>query len=647
MGNNFVLFGLIVIVSCVPSMEGVPFYCEASHQCPSNMYCNLSKKRCEKGVEQTDIEETIEDAPFESIMSENLDKMEHLDKEVASCLSPQNCDDNNPCTDDTCVNGKCIYTFNTHQCAPPTCVKKDGKFYYISSSFCVGGKCLASEHILCEDQNPCTEDLCDPSKGCYTVNNLNPCDDGNKCTVMDYCKDGICIGGNIVECDDKNICTVDQCDPQIGCVFTPISGSCDDDNICTEDDQCIEGKCVGQNKNCDDGNICTTDICEPMLGCVYVFNDVACDDNDQCTKGDRCQYGKCLGESIYCDDQNFCTEDTCISDLGCVFINKQDQTPCGKNAVCLGGKCESLCWKEPCPIGFQTFDGCHCKVQPTGVTLCTDGKMLVSCDQIKVGSNLYGQDGHFPSGALSFQVNINGNNTVTDLNTGLIWARFQSPSLKWDNAKDYCELNAQGLVGGQWRIPHILEAIGIIDYSKTECPMWSSFFEQGVCPNHWAQGKTPFWVIYYDGTTKPADPNGETNVRCVRSIKMFGEGMFRFLKTSDTEVYDKVTGLTWMRYPSQALSWSGALNYCLEKGGRVPNIKEIASLLVFNEKNCLWDSVFGQSCPQGEKFWSSTPTTSGKDAYVISFVTGEISESSIANARPVRCIINKVMKTEI
>ncbi len=53
------------------------------------------------------------------------------------------------------------------------------------------------------------------------------CDDGDPCTEDDQCVDGLCAGAPVV-CDDENACTTDLCDPAAGgCVFTPVtSNSC-------------------------------------------------------------------------------------------------------------------------------------------------------------------------------------------------------------------------------------------------------------------------------------------------------------------------------------------------------------------------------------------------------------------------------------
>jgi cysteine-rich repeat protein len=45
----------------------------------------------------------------------------------------------------------------------------------------------------CDDNNPCTDDLC-ISKKCQNLANAAQCNDGDKCTTSDQCKGGTCVG---------------------------------------------------------------------------------------------------------------------------------------------------------------------------------------------------------------------------------------------------------------------------------------------------------------------------------------------------------------------------------------------------------------------------------------------------------------------
>jgi hypothetical protein len=97
----------------------------------------------------------------------------------------RDCDDDNACTTDTCVDGECVNT-----------------------------------PIVCDDGNACTADTCDPATGCVYTPIV--CDDDSECTA-DTCDPATgCVYTPIV-CDDDSECTADTCDPATGCVYTPIT----------------------------------------------------------------------------------------------------------------------------------------------------------------------------------------------------------------------------------------------------------------------------------------------------------------------------------------------------------------------------------------------------------------------------------------
>ncbi|MDD2703283.1 MAG: DUF1566 domain-containing protein [Candidatus Omnitrophica bacterium] len=70
----------------------------------------------------------------------------------------------------------------------------------------------------------------------------------------------------------------------------------------------------------------------------------------------------------------------------------------------------------------------------------------------------------------------NGNGTVTDLDTGLMWKKDESPALSWEEAMKYCE---DMTLGGydDWRVPTVRELGALIDLSyKDGCWFYKQFF---------------------------------------------------------------------------------------------------------------------------------------------------------------------------
>ena len=112
---------------------------------------------------------------------------------------PSLCPAPTECTVYTCnLNGTCSGSSK----GPVIC--HGGNLCYVGT--CVGNGCQIDAY-LCDDNNPCTDDICaDPATGA--------------CTHSD----------NTAHCDDGNACTADSCDPSVGCVHTPIPGLPDTDH---------------------------------------------------------------------------------------------------------------------------------------------------------------------------------------------------------------------------------------------------------------------------------------------------------------------------------------------------------------------------------------------------------------------------------
>ena len=250
--------------------------------------------------------------------------------------APLDCDDDNPCTADQCETGQgCVHAPTDGSCTDDNpCTLGD---------YCSGGLCKSTGIDTCDDGNPCTDDSCALDVGCQHVNNTAGCDDGDACTVADTCKSGACQGVE-ADCDDDNVCTDDYCIPSEGCVYLNNYNDCDDGNECTEGDKCVAGVCEGQASNCDDGNLCTNDSCDPTSGCVFAPNTVPCNDNDACTLGDVCADGICGGGSeLNCNDNNPCTDDSCDPVAGCLHddnnLECDDNNTCTTGDVCVDGAC--------------------------------------------------------------------------------------------------------------------------------------------------------------------------------------------------------------------------------------------------------------------------------------------------------------------
>jgi len=162
------------------------------------------------------------------------------------------CDDGAPCTGgDLCQEGACEPTGDTNcddgdVCTIDLCDDLAGCVHLpTQNACCTGGT------STCDDGNPCTTATCDEATGgCIHLPNAAACDDVNACTVGDVCTEGSCEGAAI-GCDDDNPCTDDVCSPADGCLHVPQDGMpCDDLVACTTADTCSGGVCVGDASGC-------------------------------------------------------------------------------------------------------------------------------------------------------------------------------------------------------------------------------------------------------------------------------------------------------------------------------------------------------------------------------------------------------------
>lgn len=149
----------------------------------------------------------------------------------------------------------------------------------------------------------CLKNQCNPSTGQCEMLPANEgvlCDDNDVCSTKSECVAGVCTGKEFIVCDDNNLCTDDSCDAFLGCVYTPNNRPCDDGNACTVGDYCANAKCVsGAPLVCDDGIFCNgKETCDEILGCMP-GTPIDCDDNNPCTQ-DRCDEAKdqCVHEQL-------------------------------------------------------------------------------------------------------------------------------------------------------------------------------------------------------------------------------------------------------------------------------------------------------------------------------------------------------------
>lgn len=218
------------------------------------------------------------------------------------------CDDGDRCTDDACdpSTGRCV--FSPVQCQGNAC----------ESSTCdpITGLCVNQDISSCDDGDSCTADECDGDTGRCVFAASVTCTAPTAC-VTSTCDPslGSCVEEDVV-CDDNDVCTDDTCNPLTGCVFT--AKDCDDGDFCTADSCSSINGCLNVPKICTDDDACTNDSCNPATG-DCVFEAISCDDGDACTDDSCNPSSGCVSAAVSgINDGDFCTVDSCDSASGAI-----------------------------------------------------------------------------------------------------------------------------------------------------------------------------------------------------------------------------------------------------------------------------------------------------------------------------------------
>ena len=329
------------------------------------------------------------------------------------------CDDGDSCTVDHCdASGACVHAPTMEFC------KIDGEFVHAgaASPLTVCKVCLparsptAWSDLECDDENPCTEDLCDTAKGCVTKDDdTETCDDGLTCTSDDHCSGGACVASPCPctvasDCGAALACRRFDCTDQtcISAADPAADGSaCDDSDPCTTAGACANGVCANVHRDvaacgcastadCDDGLDCTTDSCvENLNQCLSTAMPGTCLIGGECAlAGDPKPDDACLacdpsgvpGDSAtgdsgawgsrVCDDSDACTTDSCAPGIGCAFEPSEGCCSTAADCDALLGPCQTA----SCDTGV-------CQLASAGdAALCSDGDPCTIADTCTSGS---------------------------------------------------------------------------------------------------------------------------------------------------------------------------------------------------------------------------------------------------------------------
>ena len=248
----------------------------------------------------------------------------------------------------------------------------------------------------------------------------------------------------------------------------------------------------------------------------------------------------------------------------------------------------------------------------TGQTACyNDNGDEISCPES--GEASPGQDAQYDGTQPSFT--DNGDNTVTDNVTGLMWQQVPDRiGLSWQEAVDYC--NSLELAGyDDWRMPTLKELFSISDFSQGWPYLDTNYFDlagltvskdEQYWANNYYIGTTveggsaaAFGVNHGTGHIKayPAEVSGPMG-NYVRAVRGNRYGVNDFVDNGDGTVIDRATGLMWQKADSgSGMDWQNALAYAenLELAGyddwRLPNVKELQSIVDYTRSPSASDAA--------------------------------------------------------
>jgi len=233
-------------------------------------------------------------------------------------------------------------------------------------------------------------------------------------------------------------------------------------------------------------------------------------------------------------------------------------------------------------------------------------------------SYLAHDDGEYQTGE-SRSFTSNGDGTITDDVTGLVWQESDDDTLRdWDSAKRYCE--ALTTANLEWQLPSMDQLIELSD-KGTHKPAIDSSFSDTKNSEYWsgdeylATSRDDIWTVNFTNSrTNNPEKTVTHYVRCVNTPIVQGEA--RYTRNNAKQiVLDASTNLIWQDTADTVSdtakkTWSEAVDKCeqLDLGGysdwRLPNLNELNSITDKTTHGPAMDREFKNK--KSTKFWSST-----------------------------------------
>ncbi len=265
----------------------------------------------------------------------------------------------------------------------------------------------------------------------------------------------------------------------------------------------------------------------------------------------------------------------------------------------------------------------------TGQTTCYDATgNVITC----AGT---GQDGAHIINSMSYT--YNGDGTVTDNVTGLMWQQsYYEYVMSEDGAARYCTSLSLG-GHSDWRLPTVLDLLTIVDYSGVSPATNATFFpytettEPYWAINVYESDESFSWAVGFDaGEASNHDSMVELYARCVRGSSQFAESSLT--ANGNGTVTDSSTRLTWQQTEPGQMAWTNALSYCssLNLGGvsgwRLPDIKELTSIADYlSTTSVAINSTFFPNAAASSYISSTSYAKSPYSSWAVDFSDGGVN----------------------
>lgn len=248
--------------------------------------------------------------------------------------------------------------------------------------------------------------------------------------------------------------------------------------------------------------------------------------------------------------------------------------------------------------------------------------ILPDTGQIISYTNTFGEDNDYQINQPNYT--DNGNGTITDNVTGLIWQKTDGGEMTFDNAITYCSsLNLGGY--SDWRLPSPIEAFSILNLQRNNPALNTTYFPSSGAEYWWTNtlqvgDNSKVWCTNSGGgignkpksETISAGGTKHYHVRAVRSNITPIVITYYYTDNGDGTITDNLTQLVWQKVPNTtAFTWEQAIAYAegLTIGGasdwRLPNIKELQSLNNESLSNPSVNNTYFNTIGI-KNYWSST-----------------------------------------